>query len=424
MKNALAAIVLIAVLFSGGNTQEYTFDIPEVEDEADRLAWSGNFDAKYYIFHLNDNSPFYKLSFAGNDSISDYLSQYRLDLYLDGDYQTKKIGFHIKTHTNYFDDTKDVDQTIFEVYGNVNLSLNSFIQAGKRMYNWGTGYAFNPVGYVNPVKDPENPELTQAGVSSLSYEKIKSFAGVLKTYAFTGIVIPPAESINDKFGELKNTDIAINNYFLLWDMDIDIAGYYSRVRPKQLGIDFAVNLRENIEIHGELSYAKDEVRYKIRNNDIWSERKNGYSCLFGGRCLNSGGTTIIGEYYHNDSGLAEGEFESYSRFLSESAGDPEGVEKAQRLSKLYFKGSNLMQDYLYLKMQHPEPFGLLYFTPSFFSIFNVNDRSYSVSASFSYKPVTNLELILWYTLAVGEDNTEYGGKQSKQKLQAWMRVYF
>ena len=25
------------------------------------------------------------------------------------------------------------------------------------MYNWGKGYAFNPVGYVNPFKDPENP---------------------------------------------------------------------------------------------------------------------------------------------------------------------------------------------------------------------------------------------------------------------------
>ena len=292
------------------------------------------------------------------------------------------------------------------------------------MYNWGKGYAFNPVGYVNPLKDPENPELAQAGVLSINIEKIKSFNSDLKTYAFTAILIPPVESINDKYGELKNTDLALNNYFLLWDMDIDVMGYFSRIQPGRLGVDLAVNVRENIELHGELSYARDQVKYEIIDSDIGSGRNDGYSYLLGVRYLNQSGTTIIGEYYHNDFGLTKGEYRRYSDWLLAGAENPASAIKTLGYSQTYFKSSNLMQDYLYLKIQHPEPFGLLYFTPSVFTIFNANDNSFSLSSSLSYKPVTNLELILWHTLLNGKKNTEYGNKQNRQKIQAWMRLYF
>lgn len=116
-----------------------------------------------------------------------------MELYLDADYQTKDIGFHLKTHSTYYNDS-DASFDLLESYGNVNLSLSSFIQAGKRMYSWGNGYAFNPVGYVNPFKDPENPELAQAGLLSVGFEKIKSLnSDSLKTIALTAIVIPPEE---------------------------------------------------------------------------------------------------------------------------------------------------------------------------------------------------------------------------------------
>jgi len=139
------------------------------------------------------------------------------------------------------------------------------------MYSWGKGYAFNPVGYVNPFKDPENPELAQAGLLSINFEKIKSFDSPLQTYAFTAIVIPPQENINDKYGELKNTGIAIKNYFLLWDIDFDLMGYYSEINPKKMGFDFAANVKENMELHGEISYIKDKIKYKIVDDEIFSE---------------------------------------------------------------------------------------------------------------------------------------------------------
>ena len=184
------ALISCGILFA----DDYSFEIPEEEEkEESKLEWSGNLDERYFIFHADQSSPFYQLQFSGNEYLSDYFSQYRIELYLDADYQTKDIGFHLKTHSTYYNDS-DASFDLLESYGNVNLSLSSFIQAGKRMYSWGKGYAFNPVGYVNPFKDPENPELAQAGLLSVGFEKIKSLnSDSLKTIALIAIVIPPEE---------------------------------------------------------------------------------------------------------------------------------------------------------------------------------------------------------------------------------------
>jgi len=83
-----------------------------------------------------------------------------------------------------------------------------------------------------------------------------------------------------------------------------------------------------------------------------------------------------------------------------------------------------MQDYLYWKISQPEPFNWLYFTPSLFTIYNLTDGSYLLSSPLSFKTFTNFELILWPTVMVGPDGTEFGGKQIQKKLELWLRYYF
>ncbi len=114
---------------------DYSFEIPEKEEEEEsKLEWSGNLDERYFIFHADQSSPFYQLQFFGKEDLSDYFYQYRVELYLDADYQTKDIGFHLKTHSAYYNDS-EASFDLLEAYGNVNLSLSSFIQAGKRMHS-------------------------------------------------------------------------------------------------------------------------------------------------------------------------------------------------------------------------------------------------------------------------------------------------
>ncbi|MBI3005246.1 MAG: hypothetical protein HYY49_07475 [Ignavibacteriales bacterium] len=390
-----------------------------------RLEWSGNLDVKYSVFHMVQSSPIYRLQFYNKD-VSPYLSQYRLEPYLNAEYRIQDLGFQLRTHATYYSDNES-SFDVFEAYGSYSPSINFTTQAGKKVYNWGKGYAFNPAGFVNPVKDPENPELAQAGLLSINAEYIKSFSSeALQSFSAQLVVIPQSPSVNSRFSETKNTDFAVKFSFLLWDTDIDFITYQSSLAPKQYGLDLSTNLLENLEVHAEFSVAKQVSRYVIVNGILQSDNEEVTSYLFGIRYLNEWNATVIAEYYHNGFGLMNEEYRSYRDFLlgGLAAGTPAAIQQTLATSQTYFKSNTLMRDYLYLKVIQPEPFDWLYFTPSVFTIYNLSDKSFLLSASLNYKPVTNLELIFWPSLLIGGNATEFGDRQAQQRVELWMRVFF
>ena len=421
----LVIIITILVIISDIYAEDYSFEIPSAESKNEVLELKGNLDVKYSIFESRKDSPLYNLQYY-NQQLSDILSSYRMELYLDGDYQTKNSGVHLKTRSEYYNDSQ-TNSSLYELYGNINLSNNSFLLLGKKMYNWGKGYAFNPVGYVNPGKDPENPELSQSGLFSINYQYSKSFqTELIKNTAFDIIIVPSANTTNNKISEIENTDIAGKLYFLFWDTDIDFVQYYSKINPVMSGIDFSRNILPSLEMHGEFNHFQNKPKFTILNNTINSEKIDGTSYLVGIRWLNEWNITTIMEYYHNDAGLKLKEFDDYNTFLTNAAvsGNSNSMSNAMNMNKNNFSGTNLMQDYLYLKMSLPEPFNWVYFTPSVYTIFNINDGSSIIGIPLSYKPITNIEFILWPTFLVGNKNTEFGSKQYENKLDLWMRFYF
>jgi hypothetical protein len=419
-------IFLLVFASSGyafGQEVETSEDTPE---KGRNLEWSGNLDMKYALFAMDQNSAQYRLQFFTRHPSSSLLSQYRLEPYLNADYRTGDVRFTLKTHATYYSDA-DARFDLFETYGSFNPSFNMTLQAGKRMYSWGKGYAFNPVGFVNPIKDPENPELAQAGLLSTNVEYIKSFqSDALQSYALMFVVIPSSEILNSRYGEFEKTDIAVKTYFLLWDTDLDLMAYYSKDKPKRYGLDFARNLKENLELHGEISLNLNAPRYAILNDFIDIEPSDELSYLFGIRFLSESNITAIAEYYHTGLGLNRSEYEQYANYLKTGAAsnNPFVVQQALSVSQTYFRGSTLMQDYLYLKITYPEPFDWLYFTPSLYTIYNLADKSFLLSLQINYKPVTNVEFIFWPSTLVGGGQTEYGSRQVKERIELWMIVYF
>jgi len=422
----IAGIIIIVISSAAAYAEEdYSFALPSAEAKKETLELSGNLDVKYSIFKSRLDSPMYDLQYY-NQQLSDILSSYKMDSYLNGDYQTKDLGVHLKTHSEYYNDAQNAFN-LFELYGDLNVSDNAFLLLGKKRYNWGKGYAFNPVGYVNPVKDPENPELSQAGIFSINYEYSKSLPkGPLKNVSFDLIGIPSVSTINNKISELENTDAAGKLYFLLLDTDLDLMWYASKTNPSKIGLDFSRNILPSIEMHGEFSRFSNQPRYTISNSTPETDNISGASYLLGIRWLNESNITTILEYYHNDAGLDKNEFGTYNDFLLSAiaSGDSGSISNAINVSKNYFSDTDLMRDYLYLKISWPEPFNWVYFTPSIYTIININDGSSIIGIPLSYKPITNFEFIFWPTILAGGNNTEYGSKQYESKLDLWLRFYF
>jgi hypothetical protein len=103
---------------------------------------------------------------------------------------------------------------------------------------------------------------------------------------------------------------------------------------------------------------------------------------------------------------------------------PELINSAKLNMSTIFRSKTLMQDYLYVKLIQPEPFSWLCSSISVFTIFNLTDKSFLVSPQLSYKPFPNFEVLFWPILFFGDNDTEYGSKQFKKKIEIWMRFYF
>jgi len=419
-------IFLILLIYSSFNTvysQEYDFEIPDAEIKG--IEFNGNLDTKWGLLNSRKSSPFYGIQFYNSPETNEYLSQYRLDFYLDGSYNYKQLGFFMKAFSQYAKE-EPLSLSLYELYGSLNFSPRLSMSIGKRRFNWGKGYAFNPAGYVNAEKDPENPDLALAGRSSLYMNYNRSFnSALLQNFSATAVILPPEAFINERFAPADNTGAALKLYFLVKNIDIDLMGLVKKYEPSRIGFDISANVRENLEIHAEYSYANDEISH-ITGNSIFTGNSKGSSSLLGLRYLNKSNTTLIFEYYHNNSGLSQEGFTGYLNYLKYrlESNNPELISQARQNMTSYFRSKTLMRDYLYLKLSHPEPFDIVYSSVSVFTIYNLADNSFILSPQVSYKPFTNFEFILWPFFFLGKDNTEYGSKQFQNKVEIWLRFYF
>ncbi len=83
-----------------------------------------------------------------------------------------------------------------------------------------------------------------------------------------------------------------------------------------------------------------------------------------------------------------------------------------------------MQDYIYTKLSHPEPFYILYFTPSIFVLYNLNDSSSMFGGEFNYSRFTNVNLKFKYNLMFGKVKSEFGEKINSEKISLLREYVF
>jgi len=142
-------------------------------------------------------------------------------------------------------------------------------------------------------------------------------------------------------------------------------------------------------------------------------------------------TTFIFEYYHQGTGYSSEEIsdliafidKGYDNFLSNDA--TQALTKARSVAQQGGYGRFTPEtNYLYLRVSQPEPFDILYFTPSLTCIYNLSDRSFTITPELLYTPVTNLELRLKAGFLVGTADSEFGEKQNDYRLELRVRYYF
>ncbi len=302
---------------------------------------------------------------------------------------------------------------------------------GKKAYTWGKGYAWNPVGFINRTKDPNNPEEALEGYVTAEAEWIRSFSGDLKNIAFTSVLLPVEGNLNDDFGEEDHVNLAAKLYLLYLDTDFDFLVYTGDSKTTRFGFDFSRNITPNFEMHGEIAHLTNIDKAILHEDgEVAVESDDITSGLIGIRYLSSHDLTSIIEYYHNGNGYSEQEMDLFYDRVDEAmgqwtnTGDDVPLTAAGKLGSRGYTRPYAGKNYLYARFSQKEPFDVLYFTPAVTTIVNLDDGSFSVTPELTYTGYTNWELQVRWAILEGDPNSEYGEKQNSNKIELRVRYFF
>jgi hypothetical protein len=397
------------------------------KDVADRpFTIGGILDARCRVADLEKESPLFtenQSAFFRKSTAS--LSSF-LEFYLNGDYIGDHYGLHVKTYGSYAGDGTE-DFNIFEAYNYATIGSGFTIEFGKRIIGWGKGYLANPVGYFNPKKDVERPELPQEGILSMNAELTRSFnSNILKTAAFTFVAAPPESVINGNYGKLESTRLGAKLYALVFDIDVDIAAHFLDRRHYEYGFDFSGNIGDHIEIRGECNWFHNKT---VPISDFGGfpsvPKSEGFGALAGIRFVPRYNTVLIAEYIHDDAGMSKTDFDrfllaasKYRTLGSRAAQSPGSPFQARESMPL------LMKDYLYAKATINDFLGILYLSMAPSLLLNLTDKSVSGGPGISYTPFSNFETLVRPMAFIGDNYSEFGGRQFKAMVDFEMKVYF
>jgi hypothetical protein len=170
------------------------------------------------LFGLDRDAALYRLRFFDRDA-GNLLAQYDLGLRPEGSYRQGIFSLFARAdilgRNNYLG--WDAEARLFEGFFSLKPSPSLALDAGKKVVKWGKGYAWSPVAFVDRPKNPEDPEEALEGFYLLHANFIRSFAGPVKTLAFTPVVLPVFAGVNDDFGMTDHMHVAAKLYCLCFD---------------------------------------------------------------------------------------------------------------------------------------------------------------------------------------------------------------
>ena len=419
-------LVLLSAAARASAQEQPAFDASAFEKKPFELG--GYVQLKQEHFSLNRSATFYKLGFY-NQPQRESLDRTTGTLQVAGKARQGIGTFDFRLNADVQRDqlASDHGGKVFEATYSIRPSPGFTLEAGKRSLKWGKGYAWNPIGFVERPKDPNDPQLAREGFVMADADWISSPGGDLQTVAFTPVLVPVSGDVNRDFGEHGHLNPAAKLYLLYRDTDIDFAWQGKGSRPARFGMDFSRNLVSNFEIHGEWARIREFPRPVTDNTGrVTTEVANATSYLLGARYLTASDTTYIAEYYRNGTGYSEDESRQFYR-LVESAfttGNNALVQRALSLAQGSYGRPNAGKDYVYLRAQQKDALDIVYFAAAITAIVNLQDRSYQLTPELQYTGIKNLELRARLLLLHGGRETDFGEKQVSRKLELYARYYF
>ncbi len=201
------------------------------------------------------------------------------------------------------------------------------LTVGKKILKWGTGYAFNPTGVVEPQRSPSDPSDRLGQNEGSKLVSVDFFAG----RSSLALVYVNDVSINNWRWSWGTQEFAIRAYTFLSGLDLSLIAHYKEGDRLELGSNWSYVIGDNLELHGELLGKRGSST--LYHQSIWSDQNAvlyssfPYSApyeqsgrifsrlLLGGQFTFENGVNIVLEYYHNAEGLTGIDWKRWMKFV-------------------------------------------------------------------------------------------------------------
>jgi len=246
------------------------------------------------------------------------------------------------------------------------------VTAGRIIDKWGTGYAWNPTGFISPQKNPADPNDRRSAYRGVDAIKADIFVRGTSVSLYA----------------MQHQTFAARVYRLVANTDISLHYYRNREGTWQ-GISAARVFGDALEVHGEIARRRVVVgaQYTFPRN-----------------------VNVVAELYHAGDGLSAAQWEAIRQLATV---DLRGANRA-------YAPLRMGRNYSFLRVDVPfskNDFELI-------GITNLRDRSSIVRATFTRKLTPSISAYIIDTEFVGGRDSELSYMQVRRAATVGARVYF
>ncbi len=294
------------------------------------------------------------------------------------------------------------------------------LRIGRNIERWGTGYAWNPTGVVNPRKDPADPNDRRSAFRGVDMAEADFF---VKGWDIT-VLGTPEISWRAKDGRhLLAAGWATRAYRVIKGTDVAFTASGGNGLPNSQGISLARVFGNSLELHGEAAYISDTVRFLPRADGLVPVRRPHAEVLLGGQYTFRNNVNVIGEFYHAGQGLSSREWNDFRGFAG--AADEsvtEGNPLPLMLANAQFTPLNMSKNYTFLRVLWPIRLNRL--EVETIAINSLRDGSSLIRPGIRWRLGTNWSVYCIYSEFVGNAGTEFGHIQIKRSTDFGIRYNF
>lgn len=301
---------------------------------------------------------------------------------------------------------------IYELYTDFNWDNKVFFKVGKQVAKWGVGYFYSPADFMSlETIDPENAEAEREGPLAV---KIHIPAGLNNFYVYSKMP-EDVESVSDLIWAPKAE-------FMAGDWEIGVGGLWQYDRAPRMMMTATGKISvfdlfaEGVALYGsDKNFIKEDYSVVTYDDQFFFKATAGF--MWDRSFENILDIRVIGQYYFNGEGYSDDTYmKNIMYLLAVYNNAPDLLSPVEQVLASGFQDKLNINDFMdrsfhyatmmlsFSNIANNEDLGL-----SVLSMGNLQDLSFFVKPSVSYRFFDHVSASAGVTLTYGDDGDEFKG---------------